>query len=233
MTAEMLREIEMNRKLVDFLLSEIHSGRDVIMHLSELLECCLRAVQNEKEDLDRDFWLSVSSKSKELCTEWLQKTNEPEFAQLYESFLLFEARNRVLDSYLLYLEKDRQDKDRFYLPRRKCFLKIGLIQALQDMLDDKLDILSISLPPGTGKTTLEKMFHSAVCGWFPNDYNLFWSHSADITRMYYDGVLDILLNDAEYNWHEIFPEHIVSNTNAKLEQINIDKYKPFPNVQTT
>ena len=151
----------------------------------------------------------------------------------YYDVLLCEAQNLNFDSYCLYLEKNRDYKDRFYMPRRKCFIKIGLIQGLQDMLDDKLDILSISLPPGVGKSTIEKYFHSAICGWFPNDYNLFYSHSGDITRMYYDGVYDILTNAEEYTWNVVFPHSKVTNTNAKLEQINIDKYKPFPNVQCT
>lgn len=147
--------------------------------------------------------------------------------------LLPEAQNKVLDSYLRYLERKREPKDRYYEPKRKHFLKIGLIQALQDMLDDKLDILSISLPPGTGKTTIEKFLNSGIMGWFPKDFNLFYSHSGDITRMYYDGVQDILTNADEYTWNEIFPELKVTSTNAKMEQLNIGKYKPFPNLQCT
>ena len=157
---------------------------------------------------------------------------QSEEINMFWEILLFEARNMDLDSYLLYLEKNRETKDRFYLPKRKCFLKIGLVQALQDMLDDKLDILSISLPPGTGKTTFEKFFHSGLCGWFPKEYNLFFSHSAGITRMYYDGVLSILTDNIEYTWQEIFPELQVTSNNAKLEQINIGPYKPFQNLQT-
>ena len=151
----------------------------------------------------------------------------------YYEILLCEARTMVFDSYCLYLEKNRPIADRFYLPRRRCFMKIGVTQSLQDLLDDNLDILMLSLPPGTGKTTIEKFFHSAVCGWFPEEYNLFYSHSGSITKMYYDGMLDILTNDVEYTWKTIFPECNISSTNATQEQININKYKPFPNVQTT
>lgn len=147
--------------------------------------------------------------------------------------LLPEAQNKVLDSYLRYLERKREPKDRYYEPKRKQFLKIGLIQALQDMLDDKLDILSISMPPGSGKTTIEKFLNSGIMGWFPKDFNLFYSHSGDITRMYYDGVQDILTNPDEYTWNEIFPDLKVTSTNAKMEQLNIGKYKPFPNLQCT
>ena len=146
---------------------------------------------------------------------------------------LYEAQNKIVDSYFQYIEKKREPKDRFYMPRRKQLVKIGLIDALQGMIDDKYDILCVSLVPGAGKSTVEKFFHSGIAGWFPKDYSLFYSHSGDITRMYYDGVYDIVTNDEEYAWHEIFPKLSVTSTNAKMEQFNIGKYKPFPSVQCT
>lgn len=186
------------------------------------------------EDLpeQRDHAFGVTKYVKLICQD-LTKYQGDDFDKLYWDTVLWEARNRNVDSYLLYLERKREYKERFYEPRRKCFQAIGLMQALQDIIDDKLDILTISLPPGTGKTTLEKMLHAGLCGWYPEEYNLFYSHSGDITRMYYDGVLDILTNEEEYTWTEIFPRCAVTNTNAKLQQITVNKYKPFPNVQCT
>lgn len=146
---------------------------------------------------------------------------------------LYEAQNKIVDSYFQYIERKREPKDRFYMPRRKQLVKIGLVDALQGMIDDKYDILCVSLVPGAGKSTVEKFFHSGIAGWFPKDYSLFYSHSGDITRMYYDGVYDIVTNDEEYAWHEIFPKLSVTSTNAKMEQFNIGKYKPFPSVQCT
>ena len=151
----------------------------------------------------------------------------------YYEILLLEARNKIVDSGFRYLEKNREPKERFYMPRRKQFLKMGLIDALQGMIDDKYDILCVSLIPGAGKTTIEKMFNALVAGWYPNDFCLFYSHSGDITRMYYDGVYDIVTNADEYTWNEIFPNLRVTGTNVKLEQFNIGKYKPFPSVQCT
>ncbi len=137
------------------------------------------------------------------------------------------------ESYLLYLEKDRLPQNKFYEPKRRQLNKHGLIQAMQDLEDDKLDLLSISLPPGTGKTTLEKFFVSWVIGKYPADYSLFFSHSGDITRMFYDGVLDIIDNSIEYKWHDIFPSAKITKTDAKREQINLNNYKPFPSLQTS
>lgn len=151
----------------------------------------------------------------------------------YYDVLKIEAQNKIVDSGFQYLEKKRDPRERFYMPRRKQFLKMGLTDALQGMIDDKYDILLISLIPGGGKTTVEKMFNALVAGWFPRDFNLFYSHSGDITRMYYDGVYDIVTNSDEYTWNEIFPGLSVTNTNAKMEQFNIGKYKAFPSIQCT
>lgn len=158
------------------------------------------------------------------------------YYQILDDFydlILAEAKNKCVDSYFRYIEKKRDPKERFYMPRRKQFLKIGLVDGLQGMLDDKYDMLLISLIPGAGKTSIEKFFLSGVIGWYPKDFNLFYSHSSDITRMFYDGELDIVKNLGEYCWHDIFPNLAVSGENAKMEQFNVGKYKPFPSVQCT
>lgn len=151
----------------------------------------------------------------------------------YYDVLLIEAQNYQVDAAFQYLERKRQPKERFYMPRRKQFMRFGLVDAFQGLIDDRYDILCISLPPGTGKTSAEKFFHALVAGWYPNDFSLFYSHSSDITRMYYDGVADIIQNKDEYAWGDIFPGLAVTGTNAKLEQLNVGKYKPFPSVQCT
>ena len=198
---------------------------------------------------DREFGLKVSGRAIELIEKYILSTTGASawelekyaFAnhtwydildKLYE-VLLLEAQNMVVDSGFRYLERKREPKERFYMPRRKQFLKIGLVDALQGMIDDDYDILCISLIPGAGKTTIEKFFACLVIGWYPKDFNLFYSHSGDITRMFYDGTLDIVTNTDEYAWHEIFPEYTVTRTDAKMEQFNIGKYKAFPSMQCT
>jgi hypothetical protein len=169
----------------------------------------------------------------EIEKKYFSQDVQVEVLETWYEILKMEAQNKHVDSYFRYIERKRVPKERFYEPRRKQFLKMGLLSAFQGMLDDKYDILCISLPPGTGKTSLEKFFNSAIIGWFPNDFNLFYSHSGDITRMYYDGVYDIVTNSDEYTWGDIFPDLKVTSTNAKLEQFNIGKYKPFPSLQCT
>ena len=127
---------------------------------------------------------------------------------------------------------EREEEEKFYLPKMEQLNKHGLIQAMQDLEDDKLDILSISMPPGTQKTTLEKFFSSWIIGRHPKDYSLFFSHSSEITRMFYDGVLDITTSE-EYTWSEIFPDVKLRDTNAKAEKMDFGKYKPFYSLQCT
>lgn len=210
------------------------------------VDACSVAINGEK---DIEYGLQLTKRAKELIEDFCtaktggtiwdlekyafdHKTTYELINKKYE-VLLLEAQNKIVDSYFQYIEKKREPKDRFYMPRRKQLIKIGLVDALQGMIDDKYDILCVSLVPGAGKSTIEKFFHSAVAGWFPKDYSLFYSHSGDITRMYYDGVYDIVTNDDDYAWHDIFPNLSVTSTNAKMEQFNIGKYKPFPSVQCT
>lgn len=214
--------------------------------INAYVDACGVAINGEK---DIEYGLQLTKRTKELIEDFCtaktggtiwdlekyafdHKTTYELINKKYE-VLLLEAQNKIVDSYFQYIEKKREPKDRFYMPRRKQLIKIGLVDALQGMIDDKYDILCVSLVPGAGKSTIEKFFHSAVAGWFPKDYSLFYSHSGDITRMYYDGVYDIVTNDDDYAWHDIFPNLSVTSTNAKMEQFNIGKYKPFPSVQCT
>lgn len=214
--------------------------------INAYVDACSVAINGEK---DIEYGLQLTKRVKELIEDFCtaktggtiwdlekyafdHKTTYELINKKYE-VLLLEAQNKIVDSYFQYIEKKREPKDRFYMPRRKQLIKIGLVDALQGMIDDKYDILCVSLVPGAGKSTIEKFFHSAVAGWFPKDYSLFYSNSSDITRMYYDGVYDIVTNDDDYAWHDIFPNLSVTSTNAKMEQFNIGKYKPFPSVQCT
>lgn len=191
----------------------------------------------DRDPTNRTALFSISATVKRRWLAMIEHSEDQEKAgvcsTLYWTLLMVEARHHFLDSYLLYLERNRRPKDKFYQPKRKCFIKIGLIQALQDLIDDKIDLLAISMPPGTGKTTVLKFFHSAVAGWHPEGFSLFWTHSDDIARMYYDGVYEIVSNDLEYTWHEIFPDLDITKTNAKMEQFNVGPYKPFPSIQCT
>lgn len=213
--------------------------------IGAMIQACETAFKIEK---DRTYGLEISKKIKNYIAHIIYRQTGGTIWQVekyaYENKLRFgiidkfyevlklEAQERMFDSYMMYLEKNRDPRDRFYMPKRKQFLKMGIVDAFQGLIDDQYDILCMSMPPGTGKTTIEKFFNSAVIGWYPKDYSLFYSHSGDITRMYYDGVYQIVTDKQEYTWGEIFPDLQVTSTNAKMEQFNVGKYKAFPSLQT-
>jgi predicted phage terminase large subunit-like protein len=198
--------------------------------LRGLLDMCIGLMsENPKE---RDYCFKWTTYIKQASQALHIQTQNEDYGNLYWETMLFESPY-LFDSYLLYLEKNREESEKFYAPKQEQLNRHGLIQALQDLEDDKLDILSISMPPGTQKTTLEKFFCSWIIGKHPKDYSLFFSHSDDITRMFYDGVLDITTNFEEYTWNEIFPNVKLKSTDAKRQRINFDKEKAYANIQCT
>lgn len=174
-----------------------------------------------------DYAIKISKYAHEMAAYMAATTGMAEYDDLYWKFLLLEGQHYQVDSGLLYLEKNRVPSERFYEPRRSVFMQHGIIQSLQDLMDDKLDIFALSVPPGCGKSTLEDFFLSLVGGWFPNCFNLSSAHSSILTRSLYDGVLEIINDPVEYTWHEIFPNVQMQGTNAKETTVNLERNGRF------
>jgi predicted phage terminase large subunit-like protein len=145
------------------------------------------------------------------------------FYELYNRSLLFLAPYDF-DSYMLYVEKNREPSKRFWMPRRKVLLDSAL--SMQALIDDDLDLLTISMPPGAGKSTLGIFFLSWVMGKFPDQPNLASAHADKLTRSFYDGVMQII-TDPEYLWSDVFSGVKFESQNAKDETINLGKAKRF------
>lgn len=208
-----------------------------------LLKSDMTLLQNQKDSLDlllnmkkdlsfddkqvKKYAMKVSKYTHQMADYMAGKTGSGAFNDMYYKALMFEAKNQQVDSGLLYLERYRIPKERFYEPRREVFLKHNIIQSLQDMMDDELDIFCLSVPPGCGKSTLEDFFLSLVGGWFPNDFNLSSAHSSILTRSLYDGVLEIINDPVEYAWHELFPTIKIQGTNAKETTVNLERNGRF------
>ncbi|MEG2661069.1 MAG: hypothetical protein RR978_10195, partial [Oscillospiraceae bacterium] len=143
---------------------------------------------------------------------------------LQKKTLLFDALYDF-DSYLQYVEWNREPQKKFYLPRRKV-LKI-VVDDLQDLADDKLDFLAVSLPPRVGKSTLGIFFLTWLMGKYPDMANLMSGHSDKLTKGFYKEVNSIIGNP-EYLWADVFPGHCIKSTSAEDESIDIDKSRRFP-----
>lgn len=149
---------------------------------------------------------------------------------LHKKVLLLAAPYHF-ESYLLYIEWNREPEKKFYPPRRKVLKQV--VDALQELEDDKLDLLAISLPPGSGKTTLAIFYLTWLGGKHADEPNLTGSHSNSFVRGVYDECLRILDPNGEYLWHDVFPTVQVSNTNAKDCRIDIGKRKRFETLEFT
>ena len=212
--------------------------------LNQIINDDMTVYQNQKDCLDlllnmnidlpfkdnpnaQQMGIKVSQYAHNIAERQAAITGSGDFDDIYWKYLLLEAQNYQVDSGLLYLEKNRIPKERFYEPRRNVFLQHNIISSLQDLMDDKLDIFALSVPPGCGKSTLEDFFLSLVGGWFPNDFNLSSAHSSILTRSLYDGVLEIINDPVEYTWHEIFPNVEIQGTNAKETTVNLERNGRF------
>ena len=135
------------------------------------------------------------------------------------------------DSFLLFVEWNREPKKKFYVPRRKVLKQV--VDAMQELADDQLDILAISMPPGTGKTTLALFYLTWLAGKYPDLPILTGSHSNNFIRGAYDECLRILDPQGEYLWGEAFPGIGVCDTNAKDCRIDVGSKKRFQTLQFT
>lgn len=177
------------------------------------------------KDMEKDKW-KFSAKIKKAISEYLPKaTIKNELEELFRETLLLEAKGLRFDSYMQYIELPREPERKFWLPRRKQLLFV--CEAIQKLIDDELDILTISLPPGSGKSTLEIFLHSMLIGANPDKPSLASGHSGILTNSIYEGVLSIITDTEEYLWKDVFPKAGDVITNAKEQTIDIGKKHRF------
>lgn len=153
--------------------------------------------------------------------------NITELVDLSQKTLLFESPY-LFDSYLQYLEINRKASEKFYLPRRNKLITV--VTAMQELVDDKLDELFISMPPRVGKTSLAMFFATWIIGRNSEASNLYSAFSDVITSAFYNGVIEIIGDDFTYRWKDVFPNSKIVSTNAKDETLNIDRKKRYPSL---
>ena len=151
--------------------------------------------------------------------------DQKDFMELYWDVMLWLAPNDF-DSFMLYLERNRKPRDRFYQPRRKQLKPIT--DALQALADDELDYLFVSQPPRTGKTTIMSMFYVWIMGRWPEISNLYSSYSGYVVKTFYTGILEILTDSDTYCYNEIFPKATLASTDAADLRIDIERKKKYP-----
>ena len=175
--------------------------------LKDYFDCCQLL---EPEDFDAAH--AHNKKVREFAKHYAKEQNSLNMLDLYKKTLLFDAPHD-LDSFIQYMEWERDPSKKFYLPRRKRLKQV--VDALQDLADKKIDLLGISLPPGTGKTTLALFFLTFLSGRNPEKPILTGSHSNAFLHGAYDECLRLLDPRGEYLFNDIFPKVHIVKTNAQ------------------
>lgn len=153
---------------------------------------------------------------------------DKDVVQLYGLYkqVLLSAAPYHFESYLLYVEWNRDPEKKFY-PPRKNVLKV-LVDDLQDLADGKIDFLGISLPPRVGKSTLCIFFMTWMMGRNPDVANVMSGHSDKLTDGFYRELLSIITDPTQYLWGEVFPGSPIVDNSAKNETIDLNRKKRFP-----
>ena len=213
----------MNKLLITKIFQKITKAPTDITAYEDLFSLC-RNIEQE------DFALAHSTNEvlrKRISVAIKYRKNVEGFFELYKKTLLFDAPH-FFDSYLLYIEINRKPEERFYQPRRRVLKNV--VDALQDLVDDKLDELFLAEPPRVGKTTLLMFFVTWLIGRNSESSNLYSAYSDTITKAFYNGVLETIQDPVTYLWKDVFPNAKVVQTNSQDETINIDRKKRYPSL---
>lgn len=154
------------------------------------------------------------------------KTAE-EFDNLLFRSLLFCAPH-YFDAYLQAVEYGKPLDKKFYLPRRHYLRRY--VEGYQEVLEGKLDFLSISMPKRCGKSQLGINFTNMLSGKFPDRSTLMEGTGDDLVQSFYKGCLEYIQQPNDYHFYDIFPESKLVQTNADTKVINLLHKSRFPTV---
>ena len=154
------------------------------------------------------------------------KTAE-EFDNLLFRSLLFCA-SHYFDAYLQAVEDGKPLDKKFYLPRRHYLRRY--VEGYQEVLEGKLDFLSISMPKRCGKSQLGINFTNMLSGKFPDRSTLMEGTGDDLVQSFYKGCLEYIQQPNDYHFYDIFPESKLVQTNADTKVINLLHKSRFPTV---
>lgn len=188
----------------------------------------LLTLQSMKRDFEfedktvRDFAMKISKHTHKWAGHMAAKTGDIRFDELYWKLLLFEAP-WLLDSYCLYIERNRKPQEAFYLPRRKTLKKV--VDKLQALEDDELDELFLHQPARTGKSAIITMGTAWHCAKNTEASNLYVTYKEGLGGAFLDGVMEIW-TDPTYCHSEVFSSK-VARTDAKNHKVDLERKKKY------
>ncbi len=214
------------------------NGIDEIV-IEEYIKASNVAIYEEK---DVKYGLTVTARAKEIIRqyildltthdfEWLedyaqQNNQEYDIINQYYEVLGIEAMY-LLDSYALYIEKNRPKRERFYEPRRKTMIKV--VEKLQALEDDELDELFIHMSPRVGKSQMMTVYMAWHCARDPEKSNLYCTYKESLGGSFLEGITEIW-TDPTYCHNDIFPDAKIVYTDAKNHKIDLKRRKKYKSI---
>ena len=228
-----MQEVKKQYKLVENLISQNGATMQHIEIIYGLADISI----NQKNDVK--YGLKLSARAKELLEKLIfdkvgvdvwkldevckaNKVSVPEL-DFYFEILKLEAVH-LLDSYALYIEKNRPPKERFYLPRRKTLKKV--VDKLQALEDDELDELFVHMPARIGKTQIMTIYAAWHCARDTEASNLYCTYKESLGGAFLDGVME-MWTDPTYCHLDVFPKAVIVYTDAKNHKVDLQRKKKY------
>lgn len=207
--------------------------------LNQIINGDMTVYQNQKDCLDlllnmnidlpfkdnpdaQQMGIKVSQYAHNIAERQAAITGSGDFDEIYWKYLLLEAPY-LLDSYALYIEKDRKPQERFYQPRRRTLKKV--VDKLQALEDDKLDELFLHQPARTGKSQIITVGTSWHCARNTEISNLYVTYKEGLGGAFLDGVMEIW-TDPTYCHKDVFHSKI-ARTDAKNHKVDLERKKKY------
>lgn len=167
----------------------------------------------EEDDMELPYALKLTKYVKDMIS-YLPSSNS--LNELYWNILLWEAPYHF-ESFLLYMEKNRPFKKKFYEPRAKT-LKI-VVNDLQDLEDGVIEFYGLSMPPRVGKSTICIFFLAWIIGRRPDSHNAMSGHSGILADGFFSEVFNLTTSE-DYTFSEIFPDVKLESKSAEKNELN-------------
>lgn len=204
--------------------------------INAYIQACQTAILREK---DIKYGIMLTDRTKKLINAFVESLTGGTLSELeqyqqenkvsyeiidkYYDVLRLEAPE-LLDSYCLYVEKNRPKKERFYEPRRKT-LKL-VVDKLQLLEDDELDELFVHMPPRIGKSQIMTMYLAWHCARNTEYSNLYCTYKESLGGAFLVGVIEIW-TDPTYCHADIFPESKIVHTDSKNHKVDLNRKKKY------
>lgn len=209
----------------------IYGLADISINQKDNRECGLKLSARAKELLEKLIFDKVGAdvwKLDEVC-----KANKVQVEELdlYWKIIKLETYDNF-ESFVLYMEKNRQFAKKFYLPRRKT-LKV-VVEDLMDLENRIIKFYGLSMPSRVGKSTICIFFLAWISLKRPNSHSAMGGHSGILAKGFYKELMN-LFSTEEYTFAELFeywhPGHVVVRDKSADEfTITLDQPDRFATI---